>query len=59
MAPAAVAVAFAFAFAFALMIAAKIVQALQMINECFGVGVMSEPWMAQRRSCTPDGCIDG
>ena len=53
MAPAAV------AFAVALMIAAKIVQALQMISECFGVGVMSEPWMAQRRSCTPDGCIDG
>ena len=33
-------------FAVALMIRAEIVPTLQMINECFGVGVMSEPWMA-------------
>ena len=28
------------------MIDAKIMQALQMVNECFGVGVTSEPRMA-------------
>ena len=28
------------------MIDAKIMQALQMVNECFGVGVVSEPRMA-------------
>lgn len=33
-------------FVVALMIRAAIVPTLQMINEYFGVGVMSEPWMA-------------
>ena len=32
------------------MLKAAKVQTMQTINECFGVGVMSEPGMAERRS---------
>ena len=36
----------AYACAVALMIQAAIVKFLHKVNECFGVGVTSEPWMA-------------
>ena len=46
----AVAVVLALVLALAFMMRAAIVPTIQMINEYFGVVVVSEPWMAERRS---------
>ena len=45
-----VAVAVALDLDLAFMMRAAIWLTAQMINECFGVVVASEPWMAERRS---------
>jgi len=38
---------------------AQIVLTAPLLNECFAVAVVSEPGMAERRSWTLDGFIDG